>query len=420
MFKKYYQTVKYLESLANISWAEYMREKGRDFYLRRTEELIKKLKINLNQFKLIHITGTAGKGSVTAMVHSILNEAGKKVGSFYSPHPTTSIERIKVSDKYIAPDIFSDLVEKIKPVINQMSRQSKFGPPSYFEIFFALALLYFQKKKCEYLVLEVGCGGEFDATNIIPAPKLAAITNIGYDHTHILGSSLEKIARAKAGIIKKGSIFVTTEKRPKILKIFHKICKNRGCEYRPVANITDEVWENNRQLAREMASILDIKKNIMERGIEKTKLSCRFELMQKKPLVVLDGAHNYDKLKSTFANLKKLKFNKLFLIFTLNENKNVRKILKMINKELPQGSAIYLAHHLVAARTCADLKMMYNLFSSAHKKNISIYVDPWMALDQAIKKARQNDLILITGSFYLTGELRQKWISEKKILKINS
>ncbi|OGG87497.1 hypothetical protein A3B87_02270 [Candidatus Kuenenbacteria bacterium RIFCSPHIGHO2_02_FULL_39_13] len=416
MFQRYYQTVKYLESLTNITKPEYMQEKGRDFYLRRTEELIKELKINLNQFKLIHITGTAGKGSVTALVHSILNEAGKKVGSFYSPHPTTSIERIKVADKYIAPDIFSDLMEKIKPLINKLSGQSKFGPASYFEIFFALALLYFQKKKCEYLVLEVGCGGEFDATNIIPAPKLAAITNIGYDHTHILGSSLAKIARAKAGIIKKGSVFVTTEKRPKILEIFHKICKNRGCAYRPVANITDEVWENNRQLAREIAGILGIEKNIIERGIAKTKLSCRFELMQRKPMVVLDGAHNYDKLKATFASLKKLKFNKLFLIFTLNKNKDVRKILKMVNNNLPPECEIYLTRHLAAERACADLKMMYNLFLSEKQ----IFIDPWEALNKALKKAGRDDLILVSGSFYLAGELRKKWVSEEKILKINS
>ena len=203
MFDNYYKAVKYLESLSNLSGPDYMQARFRnEFYLLRTKELIKELKIDLNQFKFVHVAGTSGKGSVTAMVHSILNQAGEQIGSFYSPHPTTSIERIRVNDKYISADDFAGLVEKIKRVINKMYVEGKYGKPGYFEIFFGLALLYFQKKKCSYVVLETGCGGEFDATNIIKKPLVTAITNIGYDHTQLLGKTLEKIAKTKAGIIK--------------------------------------------------------------------------------------------------------------------------------------------------------------------------------------------------------------------------
>ena len=404
-FKKYYQAVKYLESLSNVSRLEYMKGKRRDFYLKRTLELINKLNIELNNFKYIHIAGTSGKGSTVAIVHEILNQTGKKVGSFYSPHPTTSIERIKVGEKYISANNFALLMEKIKPAVNKMYLSGKYGIPSYFEVFFVLALLYFSKKECEYVILETGCGGKFDATNIIKKPLITAITNIGYDHTQILGKSLEKIAATKAGIIKPKSIFITTEQKPKILKIFKNICQDKKTKFIALKG-------KNEKLAYIIAKQLKIK-NI---NIKKTGLSCRFEIIQNNPTVILDGAHNYDKLKLTFQNLKKMKYNRLFLIFTLNENKQIKRIIKMLNNYLPDKSNIYITRHLVADRTCAELKMMYNLFP----RNKQIFIDPWTALNKALGKAQPDDLILITGSFYLTGLLRTKWITEEKILTINS
>ena len=418
MFEKYYRAVEYLESLSNIASLEYMQARFRnEFYLKRTRELVKRLKINLNQFKFVHVAGTSGKGSVVAMVHGMLNAAGKQVGSFYSPHPTTSIERIRVGDKYISPNDFVELMEKIKPVINEMYLKSKYRQPSYFEIFLAMALIYFQTKKCEYVVLETGCGGEFDATNIIRKPLVAAITNIGYDHMQLLGNSLDKIAKTKAGIIKPGCVCVTSEKRDKLLKIFEDAGRKKKVKL-VVVNEALGGTERNRELALKIGEILGIGK----RKVSKTFLSCRFEMIQKNPQVILDGAHNCDKLKSTFVNLKKLEFNRIYLIMALNENKEIRKIFKMAGKELvsfKKGVEIYLTRHLVTERTCADLKMMYTLLPSALKRNICIYIDPWQALDKALKKAKQKDLILITGSFYLAGELRKKWVSEEKILRNN-
>ena len=418
MFENYYRAVNYIETLSNLPRADYMQEAGRIFYLHRTNELIKKLGINLKHFKYIHVGGTSGKGSVTAMTHQTLLAAGKKVGSYYSPHPTTSIERIKTGDKYIAPDEFIALIDRLKKIIDEMQLNSPYGAPSYFEILFAIALMHFQNKKCEYAVLEVGCGGEFDATNIIPRPEISVITNVGYDHMHILGRSLTKIATTKAGIIKKGSIFLTSEKRPNILKIFHNICQQKGCEYRQIKGEKNENLENNKLIVEEIGQILKIKSGAIEKGINETKLSCRFELIQKNPLVILDGAHNYDKLKTTFQNLKKIEFGKLFLILCLNENKQIKRIIHRLANEIRATAQIYLTRHLVAGRSCADLKMMYTLFPSVHKKNIFVYTDPWQALNTAIQKARRNDLILVTGSFYLAGLLRQKWISEKQILKV--
>ncbi|MFH1899893.1 MAG: Mur ligase family protein, partial [Patescibacteria group bacterium] len=377
---------------------------------------------NLNQFKFIHIAGTSGKGTVTAMVHQILHQAGYKIGSFYSPHPTTSIERIYAGANYISPSDFVKMLDKIKPSIEDVYLNSKYGLPSYFEILFALALLYFQQKKCEYVVLEAGCGGEFDATNIIKKPLITAITNIGFDHTQLLGNTLQKIAKTKAGIIKPGSIFLTTEKRKAILKIFQSVCYKTNAKFIPLISSKNTLTSNT-MLATQICEKLHIKQEAISMDLKNFSLSCRFEIAQKNPTVILDGAHNFDKIKSTVDNLQNLEFKKLFLIFTLNENKDVKRIINYIageQKFVPLQTNIYITRHLVSSRTCADLKLMYNLFLDANKKlKPKIFLDPWQALKQAIKKAGKHDLILITGSFYLAGELRKKWISEEKILKNN-
>lgn len=421
-FSHYYQAVQYLESLSNLSRSAQQADKLNN--LPRTKELVRRLKINLSAFKFIHVAGTAGKGTTVALLHCMLNRAGKKVGSYYSPHPTTSIERIKVGTKYISPADFTALLDKIKPVVKRMYLNSPYGAPTYFEIFLAMALLYFQRQKCEYVILETGCGGEFDATNIISRPLITAITNIGLDHTHLLGKTLSRIARTKAGIIKPGAKFFTTERRPHLLKIFQRVCRERRAIFMPVKDNLSERSNDNFVLAAHIARALRIDSPLINACRTYFKLSCRFEIMQSKPLVVLDGAHNADKLKSAFDRLASLKFENLWLIFTLNANKDSATVANLLNRQLKslvsakshRQIKIYLTRHVIASRPLVDLKSFSLLFSSLFRKNIIIRLDPWRALAQALKKARQNDLILITGSFYLAGELRRHWVKEKRIL----
>ncbi len=426
MFKEYYKTIKYLASLNKMTEQKnYMRNRHKDgkFFLLRMQELAGRLNIDLKQFKFIHIAGTAGKGTTTAMLHNILNQAGKKVGSYYSPHPTTTIERIKVGTKFISPNAFVKLVDEIKPTVKLMAKNSNFGPPSYFEILLAVALEYFTQQKCEYVVLETGCGGEFDATNIIPQPLITAITNIGYDHTQLLGKTLTKIATTKAGIIKPNSIFITTEKRITLLKIFKRICQQKKAKFISIKPDKLNSLRNNILLANKIAQELKIKKKFISAGIKQTKLSCRFENIQNKPRVILDGAHNLDKIKTVFNKLKQIKFDKLYLIFTLNANKDIKGIINYLGKTLTtnfknQEIKIILTKYLVKERHCAEPKIIKKLLlADFDNLNIKIETRPHLALKQALKKARQNDLILITGSFYLAGELRKNWINEKQLLK---
>ncbi len=423
MFESYYDSFKFLESLSNFPQPDYMISKGCDFYLKRTEELIKKLKINLDNFKIIHITGTSGKGSVVSMVHQILFESGERVGSFCSPHPTTAIERIKVDDKFISPSDFTRILNEIKPAMEEIYMEGKWGCPSFFEVFFALSLVYFKEQKCNYIVLEVGCGGEFDATNIIKNPTITAITNIGFDHMKLLGNTLRKITITKSKIIKNNSVFITTEVNYKLLKIFEKECEEKKSIFKAIDCSEYSRIKRNQLLATKICNYLKIKEKYIEKGIKNNFLSCRFETIQNNPRVILDGAHNPDKIRLTVDNLKSLEFNNLFLVITLNKGKETKKIIKILSsfineiktKDPEKSVNVFITRHLVEGRVCEDFKLMLNLFKKSN--NNKFFIDPHKALDESLKKAKNNDLVLITGSFYLAGELRKRWIKEEKILK---
>jgi dihydrofolate synthase/folylpolyglutamate synthase len=287
---------------------------------------------------------------------------------------------------------------------------------SYFEIIFALAIIYFKKHRCKWVVLEVGCGGRFDATNIIPATVASVLTNIGFDHTEILGKTLKKIAFEKAGIIKKNSNFWTTEQRPHLLETFKKICKKEKAVFHWIKEKKQNHFKLNRQLARSVCEKLNIENKNIEKGFKKAFLPCRFEIVQKHPLVILDGAHNEAKIASTVFGLKEKKYKKLHLVFALAKNKEALVILKKI---IPTADYIYLTRFEMARRKCADPAQLFKLSKKIAKPNakFNIYYDPWQALARALRLAKKNDAILVTGSFFLSGDLRKKWHSEEWVLK---
>lgn len=386
-FSRYYNAVKYLEGLSNIqSGPNYMSGpaprgvRGKhdpSVYIKRMAWFLDLLGNPEKGFKYIHITGTAGKGTVAAMIQQAMVKEGKHVGLFTSPFVTTSIEKIQVGDLYIAPDEFADVVEKMKPSLDEAFVKCPWGGPSYFERFLAIAFLYFKKMQCEYVVLEVGCGGRYDATNVIDAPMMSAITNIDYDHMHILGKTLTKIAWDKSGIIKKGSKFFTTETRPRLRKIMEDICQEQGASFTYVPGGNNELVE------------------VMGFDAQEVKLPARFEIMQDKPLVIIDGAHNRAKFRYTAKQLESLPYNKLHLVVALAANKD-----KDIIKEI-RADYIYPTRFQNPERQCM---------------NLGGFTDSLLALDAALAAARSDDLVLVTGSFYLAGELRTRWYSEEGIL----
>lgn len=409
-FNKYFEAVRYLDSLVNLPIKDYLLDKkDRSFYIARLKWFLNSLDNPHQGFKYVHITGTAGKGTTTATVHQILAAAGKKVGSYYSPHPTTPIERIKVNDKYISPDDFAELIEVIKPKMDLAYKKSPYGRPSYFETFLTIAFLYFKKTKCEYVALEAGLGGTYDATNIITKPIITAITNVDYDHLDILGKTLTKIAADKAGIIKKGSIFLTAEQRPHLLKIFSERCEKLKV---PMVKVKIE-GDGNNFLAKAIARQLKISEKIINKKYE-IKSPCRFETIQKKPLVIIDGAHNPIKLAYLAEKIKSVNCKKLNVIMAMSANKD---ICASLGKIVPLADQLILTRFLTIKRRSAYIEDLYRLSKKINKNlPIKTYLDPWQALRAGLKITKPGDCLLITGSFFLAGELRTHWIPEERIL----
>jgi dihydrofolate synthase/folylpolyglutamate synthase len=354
------------------------------------------------------------------MLHEVLHASGKKVGLFTSPYVTTTTEKIRIGGKYIAVPEFLRLVEYVKPFI-QKAQKGPYGGPSAFEIFFVIAVLYFKQQKCEWVVLEVGLGGRYDATNVIENPVITAITNIDYDHTEILGDTLREIATDKAGIIKPGSAFFTSEQRPTLLRLFDKTCREKGVKLCSIPR-QKHYSEYNAELVRSICRHIGIPDKYIDRGIRNTALPCRFEIMQRHPIVILDGAHNRSKIRSTVANLKKLNFKKLYLIVSIADNKrDNRAILKPL-MQMPYRMHVTLTRVSIGERKTLHPNVLVPVVERHKKKGTSVNVmsDSNEALRWALSHASKNDLILVTGSFFLAGELRKHWVSEETVLRKRS
>lgn len=406
-FQSYFDAVSYLESLSSVSGIkQYAKDQKPDYFIKKTRYFFNLLGNPQNDFQIIHITGTAGKGSTANYVQYLLNQNGLQAGLFTSPYATTSIEKIKVGDFFISPEEFVSIVNYLKPYIDKTYMECPYGPVSYFEIFFAIAILYFQRKKCKWIVLEVGLGGTYDATNIITAPKISVITNIDYDHTNILGKTLTKIAKDKAGIIKNNCIFITAEKRPHILKIFKSIAKKRNVKK------FIKVSGRNEELAIAIAKEIGIKNVSLANA---PKLPCRLEIMREKPLVVLDGAHNPLKISYSLSKIKKLKINKILAIVAISADKDYLKIVKEVASVAHQ---VFFTRFLISERECAPPKELLKIYKKIKPKGKGfVSLDPYIALDLALKTAKINDVVVVIGSFFLAGELRKYWHKEEDILQ---
>ncbi len=418
----YKSAVAYVGSFSNISlrkgWDTKVGRGVRDpsFFLDRMRYFLDLLGNPEKGFKYIHITGTAGKGTVSTMVQEILHASGKKVGLFTSPYVTTTIEKIRVGDLYISPGELVSIVGQLKPFIKKAEKEGKYGGPSAFEIFLAIAFIYFKNKKCEWVVLEVGLGGRYDATNVITSPKVTAITNIDYDHTEILGKKLKQIGYDKAGIIKKRSVFFTAEQRPALLNLFKKICKEKGAVFNHIEKQKSHA-EYNRLLATRVAESIGISEATIEKGIKNTRLPCRFEIMQKDPLIILDGAHNRAKIRSTVQNLKSQNYKKLIIILSIsNTKKDNRAIIEPIASIADQ---IILSSTSTEERRSTHPSALLPYVKKFKKRNakVEIVMNPKEAMTLARKSARKGDCILVTGSFFLAGDLRTLWFSEEWVMK---
>ncbi len=419
---KYRVAVEYVESFSNSSIRKNIGKDKKDlnFFIKRTQYFLDLLGNPEKDFYYIHVTGTAGKGTVSTTIQEILTASGKKTGLFTSPYVTTSIEKIRIGGMYISPEEFVAIVEYLKPFI-ATAHTGPYGGPSSFELFFTIALIYFRQQKCQWVVLEVGFGGRYDATNIISRPVVTAITNIDYDHTDFLGKTLREIATDKMGIIKPESSFFTSEQRPSLQRLFQKTCRDVGAKFFAIKHQRN-YFEYNQELVKTIARSLGITDEYIDKGIHNTQLPCRFEIMQKNPVIVLDGAHNRAKIRSTIHNLQNCTFKKLYIIATISDTKKDNRAILEPLLSLPYSTHIVFTQVKKGDRSSVSPTLLMSIArkyqkNKRSKTTLEIIENPHYALESIKKNAHENDFILVTGSFFLAGELRNEWISEDWVLQ---
>jgi dihydrofolate synthase/folylpolyglutamate synthase len=274
------------------------------------------------KLKFVHVAGTNGKGSITSFISSILMEAGYKTGIYTSPFIQRFTERIKIDDDEISREDLADLTSYVKKCADRMLEMGE-NHPTEFELVTAIAFEYYYRKHCDIVVLEVGLGGRFDSTNIIDTPELAVIATISYDHTDRLGGTLPEIAFEKAGIIKPGGDVVMYGQSPEVEKVFEKACGERKAILHKAdftklvpheSNIDGQTFSygsyqrlqisllgrhqlRNAAVAVEAAEQLrrkgyHITETVLRQGLLKTRWPGRLEVLSRKPVVLIDGAHN--------------------------------------------------------------------------------------------------------------------------------
>ena len=315
----------------------------------------------------------------------------------------------------ITPNAFANIVESLKKPLTECALKSPYGVPSYFEVFLTIALIYFVQRKCKLIILEAGLGGKYDATNIIKNTKIAIVTNVDYDHQNVLGKTLNDIAKDKVEIVKPKCIFLTTESRQQILKIFKNRCAREKVDFLTL-KYKNEIGNKNNLIASKVGELLNINKQTAKKAIKRSKLPCRFETVQASPRIIIDGSHNPVKIRRLAENLSTIKYKKLILMFAMVADKDSYKSLKEV-AHLADHIIFTRSLSVVGGRKTTSLKAFQRIIKDLKiKAKVNYFLDPWQALNFSLSLLDSKDCLTITGSMYLVGDLRKKWINEEHIL----
>lgn len=435
----FFEAEQFLYSLSNLPRKEYMTdETGCKEYLPRIQfflDLLGNPEQHIPHY--IHVTGTSGKGSTVNYLHSILQRAGKKVASTTSPHPTNITERWKVGHRCMTKKEFVEIVERIIPTLDTYIRTSPYELPSYFEMTVIIALSYFAQKKVEWAILEVGCGGMYDATNVIPRKDVAVITNVGLDHTELLGNTRSAIAKRKAGIITVPCKVFSAIPHPRIRSIisskaeamhasFTHVSQSEITNVRTSTAGTSFAYNGsaftttaigahqayNASLAIEVARSLGIAEASIHKGIEHAHQPLRMEKVGVHPLIILDGAHNEDKIQSTVAalssctDLRITPYTNLHIINGFSADKNLKKMVTSLASLAP--SHVYCTrntiNHFRKVAHPKSIQEAWNRYASRTKTEV--YTNPADALERAQTRLKKHDILLVTGSLFLSSEIK--------------
>lgn len=389
---------------------------------------------NLN---IIHMSGTNGKGSTCSFITSILKEAGYKVGLYTSPFLETFTERIRINGENIPEEDVARIISLIKEKIEQMVKEG-YSYPTEFEIVTTMAFYYYYEQNVDYVALEVGLGGRYDATNIIKSSQVSVIGSISLDHTNILGDNISKIAYEKGGIIKENGVAIVYNQSDEVKNVIKQICYDKNATYietnfddidikksdiySQVYDVTifDESYENieikligehqinNSILALTVIKYLEGNKGLkvddesIRKGLINTKWPGRIEKISENPLFIIDGAHNEDGALSLAKAIdKNFKDRNLTLLIGMLEDKDIDSVLDIL---IPKFNKVITTTpdnpRAIDSSKLKDKILRYT-DNVVDKKNIE------KALNYTLESSSDNDVIISAGSLYMIGSIRR-------------
>ena len=356
-------------------------------------------------FKSIHVGGTNGKGSTSHMLASVLQEAGYKVGLYTSPHLKNFTERIRINGKEIPKQKVASFIKEHKDFLERQKL-------SFFEMTVGLAFDYFASEKVDIAIVEVGLGGRLDSTNII-LPVLSVITNIGLDHTEFLGETLPEIAFEKAGIIKSKIPVIIGEEQASLKSVFRAKAEAENASIHfasdaPHTFKTDLLGHyQQKNLRTAVAAIkllqgFDVSEESMKNGllhvVKNTNLKGRWQVLQERPKVICDTAHNKEGLEMVLDQLKREEFKKLHIVLGVVSDKKLDLILPLF----PDTASYYFCKPDIPRGLSADtLQEKATKFNLIGKKYASVKG----ALKSALLNANQQDIIYVGGSTFVVAEI---------------
>lgn len=410
-----------IEYIHSYNWEKH--EPG----LHRIRRLLHALQDPQKELKFVHVAGTNGKGSVCSMLAVVLHEAGYCVGLNTSPYITTFHERIRVNGEMISDTELAELTERVRPVAEAMDEH-----PTEFELITAIAMLYFKKKRCDIVVLEVGLGGELDASNVIDCPEVAVLTAMGMDHMAILGPTLADIAASKAGIIKPGGAVVSYGGCPEADDVFRRVCADRGAALRELdtaglgnirLDLTGAEFDFGKykglriplagayqtRNAAAAVTVLDtlrekgwkIPEEAIYRGLRKVQWPGRFEVLRQSPLVLLDGAHNAHGMQAAMESLRMLlPGQKVVVVLGILADKDVGEMLDLLVPLTEKAFVIRpdSPRALGAEALCALL----------HSRGVQAVACEHVeqAVEAAVRAVGRSGTVCALGSLYMSGAVK--------------
>lgn len=396
-------------------------------------------------YRTIHVAGTSGKGSTSAYLASILTSAGFRTGLHVSPYLQVETEKLQINDVLMSPASF---VEHVKALDAEMKRWVEAGnqPLTYGEFWVSLTFFSFDRENCDFVVCEAGAGGRFDLTNIVQ-PEVSVITSVGLDHVRTLGETIPEIAWHKAGIIKPGVPAVTTVKQPEALEVIRREAELQSATLIELQPDRDYWWEwreenggylrmtglsnpirlplagpfqsSNAAVAIRAIQLLQnnhqpvVTNDLIRTGIERTRFPGRVEIVETEPLVILDGAHNPEKVDALIHSLGY--FERVGRRILVLGSLGGHDFLRVARNVAPEADEVIITAPSAVERASAPVDDIVAAIDGVGTPN-TVLLDPLDAIHTALEKAGPDDQIVVTGSLYLVGAVREYWYPRRAIL----